>query len=100
MTWQWIAASLAVSALMYAAGRFDWTRSGRRRVWSDARAHFETETRALVRQLLDDERELAWRREVEHAEIRDPRCWSNGAGYRSSRSPDSRPAKESFHASA
>jgi hypothetical protein len=93
MTWRWIAASLA--------GRFDWLRTGRRRVWREARAHFESETRALVRQLNDAERELAWRREVDHVEARNPHGWGNGAGYQSRRHDfPSRPSSEVSNASA
>jgi hypothetical protein len=99
--WPWILAALAGMAFMYAAGRFDWLRFERRKVEAAAEARYRHDIQALTRQLTDDERELAWRREVDHAQARDPRGWDNGAGYRSTRSPDlsSQPSKEARHAS-
>jgi hypothetical protein len=91
--WLSIVLGLASSAFMYAAGRFDWLGTGRHRVWREARAHFDAETQALTEQLGNDERELSRRREVEHAEIHDPRRWNNGAGYQSRTTYDSPPER-------
>jgi hypothetical protein len=84
--WLLIVLGLTASVFMCVVGRWSGFRAGRDSAWAEARTYYA----AVTEQLGNDERELSRRREVEHAEIHDPRAWrDNGAGYQSRTAHDS-----------